>query len=303
MAQRPYNLPPMSALVSFEAAARHVSFKAAAQELNVTPAAVSHQVKALETELRQQLFRRNHRGVELTETGAYLLVALQRGFEGISDAVAQLRSDAASATVTIRASTAVSSLWLAPKLAEFWQTYPHIPVSQNVTDFPDHAPACDLSINYGHMSEDHGDVRLLFRDRIAALGSPHFAAKHRIETIGDFARAPLIHMDMPGIEWTHWADWCRELGYDGPLGGGYRVNNYVIALQAAQDAVGAVLGWGGLTGPLVASGALVKLWPEELASPRDFYIKLHPGASPKATLVRDWLLGFADRDLAQPAKN
>ncbi|MBR9653093.1 LysR family transcriptional regulator [Thalassovita aquimarina] len=300
MAQRPYNLPPMSALVSFEAAARHVSFKAAAQELNVTPAAVSHQVKALETELRQVLFRRNHRGVELTETGAYMLVALQRGFEEISDAVAQLRSDAASATVTIRASTAVSSLWLAPKLAEFWKTYPHIPVSQNVTDFPDHAPACDLSINYGHMDRDKGDVRFLFRDRIAALGSPRFAERHPIDAIADFARTPLIHMEMPTSEWTHWGDWCRELGYDGPVGGGYRVNNYVIALQAAQDDVGAVLGWGGLTGPLVGSGALVKLWPEEVASPRDFYIKLHPGASDHAAIVRDWLLSFADRDEAQP---
>ncbi|MDX1781693.1 MAG: LysR family transcriptional regulator, partial [Thalassovita sp.] len=211
MAQRPYNLPPMSALVSFEAAARHVSFKAAAQELNVTPAAVSHQVKALEQELNQTLFRRHHRGVELTETGAYLLVALQRGFGDISDAVAQLRADASRATVTIRASTAVSSLWLAPKLAEFWKAYPHIPVAQHVTDFEDHAPACDLSINYGTMDDDRGDVRLLFRDRIAALGSPRLAEKHRIETIADFARTPLIHMDMPTAQWTHWADWCRAL--------------------------------------------------------------------------------------------
>lgn len=300
MSRRPYNLPPMSALISFEAAARHVGFKAAAQELNVTPAAISHQVKALETELRLPLFRRNHRGVELTETGAYLLVALQRGFEEISDAVAQLRSDAASATVTIRASTAVSSLWLAPKLAEFWRTYPHIPVAQNVTDFPEHAPACDLSIDYGRLDRDRGDARLLFRDRIAALGSPRFAEKHRIGSIADFAHTPLIHMDMPSSDWTHWADWCRALGYDGPLGGGYRVNNYVIALQAAQDDAGAVLGWGGLTGPLVASGALVRLWPEELASPRDFHIKLHPGASHRAEIVRDWLLAYADRGTADP---
>ncbi|CUH63944.1 Gcv operon activator [Thalassovita gelatinovora] len=295
MAFHPYNLPSLSALISFEAAARHVSFKAAAQELNVTPAAVSHQIKALETELRQVLFRRNHRGVELTETGAYLLVALQRGFEEISDAVAQLRSDASGAGVTIRASNAVSSQWLAPKLAEFWQSHPHIPVSQNVTDFPDHAPACDLSIEYGLIDDDKGDVRLLFRDRIAALGSPSFAARHRIDTVADFARTPLIHMDMPATGWTHWSDWCRALGYDGPLGGGYRVNNYVIALQAAQGDMGAVLGWGGLTGSLLTSGALVKLWSEDLPSPRDFYIKLHPGATRQAVIVRDWLLKFADR--------
>lgn len=80
MPKRPYGLPPLNTLVSFEAAARNVSFKAAAKELNVTPAAISHQVKALEQELRCPLFNRFHRGVELTESGAYLLVALQRGF-------------------------------------------------------------------------------------------------------------------------------------------------------------------------------------------------------------------------------
>src|SRR5690554_3383497 len=104
----------MSALVAFEAAARHVGFKAAARELNVTPAAISHQVKALETELRCQLFHRNHRGVELTETGAYLLVALQRGFEAMGDAVDQLRRRSNRASVTIAVTTAVSSLWLTP---------------------------------------------------------------------------------------------------------------------------------------------------------------------------------------------
>ena len=91
MSKRPYDLPPMSALVAFETAARHVGFKAAARELNVTPAAISHQVKALETELGTPLFHRHHRGVELTETGAYLLVALQRGFETMAEAVDQLR--------------------------------------------------------------------------------------------------------------------------------------------------------------------------------------------------------------------
>ena len=80
LSKRHYDLPPMTALVAFEAAARHVGFKPAARELNVTPAAISHQVKALESELHCALFYRHHRGVELTETGAYLLVALQRGF-------------------------------------------------------------------------------------------------------------------------------------------------------------------------------------------------------------------------------
>ncbi|TGT51825.1 LysR family transcriptional regulator, partial [Mesorhizobium sp. M2E.F.Ca.ET.166.01.1.1] len=76
---RPYDLPSMTALICFEAAARNESFKTAARELNVTPAAVSHQIKALESDLKCDLFLRRSRGVELTEKGAFLFVALQRG--------------------------------------------------------------------------------------------------------------------------------------------------------------------------------------------------------------------------------
>ncbi|WP_343080719.1 LysR substrate-binding domain-containing protein [Ostreiculturibacter nitratireducens] len=290
MPRRPYDLPPMSALIAFEAAARLVSFKSAAQELNVTPAAISHQVKALEAELQQTLFRRHHRGVELTETGAYLLVAMQRGLEEISDAIAQLRSRSTKADVTIHTSTAVSSLWLAPKLARFWKSFSHISVTQNVSDVDVHTAYCDLSIHYGDIAKATGDCRVLFRDRIMALGSPRFRQEHPVSVISDFASLPLIHLEAGEAGWTEWRDWCRALGYDGPLRKGFRVNNYVIALQAAQDDIGAVLGWDGLTGPLVASGKLVRLIPDCIVSPLDFYIKVHPHASSNAIVFTDWLL-------------
>lgn len=85
MRHRPYDLPSLTALNCFEASARKLSFKSAAAELNVTPTAVSHQIRGLETDLGQKLFRRQHRGVELTEAGVYLFHAVQRGFESISD--------------------------------------------------------------------------------------------------------------------------------------------------------------------------------------------------------------------------
>ncbi|MEJ2714520.1 MAG: LysR family transcriptional regulator [Acidihalobacter sp.] len=139
----------MTALTCFEAAARNVSFKKAAEEMSVTPAAVSHQIKALETDLECSLFRRHHRGVELTEKGAFLFVAIQRGFETISDAVAELRERPETVDVTIRSSTAVSSLWLTPKISAFWKIHPSITVSQIVSDVPGMHCRCDLSIHYG----------------------------------------------------------------------------------------------------------------------------------------------------------
>ncbi len=290
MPKRPYDLPPLSALSSFEAAARHQGFKAAAQELNVTPAAISHQVKALEVDLGQQLFHRHQRGVELTETGQMLKLAVQRGFDQISNAVTHLREDSQTRAATIGATTAVSSLWLTPRLARFWKRHGNIAVTQNVSD-TDHAQAgCNLSIHYGDMTRDNGDCRPLFRDRITALASPAFAAEHPAATLENLAHLPLIHLNAPDERWTDWPTWCAALSYNGPLGEGLRVNNYTIALQAAQDDMGVVLGWNALTAPLVRSGALVPLLPHDIAAPLHFYIKTHASANDRAILLRDWLL-------------
>ncbi|SFY45505.1 regulatory helix-turn-helix protein, lysR family [Paracoccus pantotrophus] len=141
----PHDFASMTALICFEAAARNMSFKAAAQEMNVTPAAISHQIKALERNLGCALFIRRHRGVELTEKGAFLLVALQRGFETISDAVSRLRDRPDAVDVTIRTTTAVSALWLTPKITAFWKIHPGITVSQIISDvataaMPGHPP-------------------------------------------------------------------------------------------------------------------------------------------------------------------
>ena len=280
---------PLRALVSFEAAARLVNFKAAARELNVTPAAVSHQIKALEADLGTRLFERHNRGVDLTEKGAYLLVAIQRGFDHVGDALDQLKSRASPTSVTIHSTTAVSSLWLTQRLASFWRAHPRIAVSQAVDDMRRYAANCDLSIHYGDMGLETAPCRALFRDTITALASPAFAEEHDIKSVTELGRIPLIHLEMAENNWATWEEWAGSLGYDGPLMMSHRVNNYVIALQAARDGMGAVLGWDGLTADLVASGRLVRLLPDSLPSPLDFYIAQHNESSDRARLVFVWL--------------
>lgn len=286
----PYDLSSMTALVCFEAAARNSSFKKAAEELRVTPAAVSHQIKALETDLDCRLFLRHNRGVELTEKGAFLFVASQRGFETISDAVAELRDRPETVDVTIHSTTAVSALWLTPKISAFWKTHPDVTVSQIVSDVPGIPGHCDLSIRYGNPQETDTRYRKLFQDRIVALGTPSLISQYTIRQIDDLRNVPLIHANNDITSWTTWSDWFMALQRPVPKGRGFYVNNYMIALQAAQDDVGAVLGWEGLVGPLIQGQKLVRLVPESIRSPAAFHLKLHSRTTSNALLFANWLV-------------
>lgn len=208
---RLYDLSSMTALICFEASARNLNFKRAAQELNVTPAAVSHQIKALEADLGCDLFLRRTRGVELTEKGAFLFIAMKRGFETISDAVTQIRARKDAVDVTIWTTTAVSALWLTPKISAFWKIHPAITVSQIVSDMPGITGRCDLSIHYGNPQENGVEYRELFQDRIVALGTPAFARQHDIKCVDDLLGTPLIHLSNEESGWTTWTEWFLAL--------------------------------------------------------------------------------------------
>lgn len=297
MPNRPYDLPSSKWLVSFEAAARNASFKLAAAELGVTPAAISHQVKALESDLNCELFHRFHRGVELTESGAYLLVSLQRAFEGINESLSQLRAQHRRSSVTIGSTPAVSSLWLTPRLAEFWKSHGHISVAQIVSDMPLDTPACDISVAYGDMARETLPCSHLFHGNISILASPKFAENHKVQDIQDMSGVPLIQLADGLTEWMNWQQWSKARDFKGTLNIEHRVNNYAIALQAAQDDMGAVLGWHGLTTELLESGKLVRLLPDSVNTQLGFYLKLHNENSSRVRRVFDWLAA----NVAKPA--
>lgn len=285
----PHDFSSMTALICFEAAARNSSFKLAAEEMNVTPAAISHQIKILEQDLESTLFTRRHRGVELTEKGAFLLVATRRGFEGITDAITQLRARPEHVDVTLRATTAVSALWLMPRIRAFWKLHPAISVSQIVSDVVDSAGYSDITAGYNAPEDNGHDWHELFRDRILALGTPAFAAEHRIVTSVGLAAAPLIHVSHRNSLWAGWSEWFSALGVAPPVAKGFFVNNHMIALQAAEDSVGAVLGWERLASGLLRDGRLVPLLGDSLPSHSGFTLQVHPRASAKARLFVDWL--------------
>lgn len=292
MARAFYDLPPMTTLVAFEAAARHGSFKAAAVELNVTPGAVSHQIKALEGELGVALFERVHRGVILTEDGQDLFTSVQGAFSGVSHSLAQIKRTDTERAITVAATTAVSALWLTPRITRFWRERPDIRVNQEVSDVRVEGSGPDLIIEYGLAKGRAGNSRELFADVLVPVAAPEFVATHPVPELAALAAMPLIHMTAPNTNWTTWKHWFTVLGHDGPLARGTKVNNYMIALQAAQDGLGVVLGWKRLVAPLLEDGSLVAFGGHELPAPSSFYITRGPKAEGRESvdLLEQWLL-------------
>lgn len=291
--ERAMGLPSVTALVAFEAAARHEGFKMAAADLNVTPAAVSQQIKALEQDLGFALFHRNARGVTLTDAGAQLFRAVRRGFDGIARTIDQLRETSLNEDVSLQATTAVSAFWLTPQLTRFWREHGDIAVSQTVTDSAHVARPCDLKIFYGGPTDEVGDVQLLFRDWISVLGSPDFLRRHAPILPEMLATLPVIRMHAEDRRWIDWREWAQLTGYDGGFGPGLRVNNYAIAAQAAEDGLGLILGWEALLRRVIDSGRLVRVLGPRIEAPHAFYIVARSGAPAKALLLRDWLVASA----------
>lgn len=293
MSRRHYGLPPLTTLAAFEAAARNLSFKEAAQELSVTPGAVSHQIKALEEELGAPLFWRRHRGVELTPEGGALAATLSTAFNRISRDLEIIRSRGGSGAVTIGSTSAVASLWLSPAVLAFWREEPDIPVNQVVQDRPfRNRPDLDLFVRYGRDRDSGLDQVELYRDRLVPVAAPALAAELKDCTLESLARQRLIHLDSEDSSWTTWPDWLRQKGYDGPVSQGVRVNNYAVALQAAQDGAGLALGWRRLLSPLLQDKNLQEITPHSLDAPRRFYLVSRPESelSRPARKLRRWII-------------
>lgn len=293
MSRRHYNLPSLTALVAFEAAARHLSFKQAARELSVTPGAISHQIRALEEELGSALFHRQHRAVELTEDGEALAQALVTSFTTISQRLSEIRERRSDRFVTVGSTSAVAALWLSPWLIRFWREHPDMSMNQIVQDrLLRTVNELDLFIRYGREQEPGFDQVELYRDELVPVASPALAKQLAGCDLATLAQQRLIHLESEDRTWTSWEDWFRQLGHDGPITRGLRVNNYSVALQVAQDGSSIALGWKRLIRPLIDDGHLAPLDQFHLDAPLAFYLVSRPDAElgEDARLVRDWII-------------
>jgi DNA-binding transcriptional LysR family regulator len=306
MVRRFYSLPSLIALAAFEAAARHLSLTKAADELNVTPGAISKQVRMLEEELGISLFLRRHRALELTREGETLAAALREGFERMSSTFRQIKSLGGQAVATIGSTMAMAHLWLMPRMGAFWNRHHDIVVDHVISDHPHglDRPDVDLRIRYGDGEWPDEQSAKLYDDRIFPVASPAFAKAYPVGSVTDLAQLQLLSVEGIDWTWTTWSEFLREVGHPDRHVNVRRFNSYVIALQAARSGQGVTLGWESLVAPLIEAGNLVRVTDAEIAAPQSYFVtwSARRPLSAQAVMLRDWLLSLGSLSSAQASR-
>lgn len=297
----------ISALTTFEAAARLGGFTLAANELGVSQAAVSRQIKLLETDLNTPLFLRAHRRVALTPAGEALATALSSAFGRVAEVIETIRQPHLAGTVTLGATLAFSHFWLLPRLAGFRAIHPEVRLRLIAEDSTSdlRRDRLDIAIRYGAGRFEGGRSLASLRDEVFPVCSPALHAEYRLDgSVNRMASAPLLASDWLDPSWLNWRQWARLAGLGPDLGrasdrSSLRFNHYTDTIQAAISGEGIALGWSRLLSGPLAEGKLQRacdtsVWPEEryhLLTPAD----RDPG--PATAKVLDWLrAAFADPD-------
>ena len=295
-------LPPLNAVRAFEAAARHLSFTRAAEELNVTQAAVSHQVKALEERLGVLLFRRLNRGLLLTDPGTLYLKDLEDILDRLEQATERLRASEAAGLLTVSTGTSFASKWLVPRLQRFRERRPDIDVridaDDMLTDF--RRDNVDVAIRFGRgQYPGLHSVRLL-QDVVFPVCSPKLLeGEHPLRTPDDLRHHTLLH-DVDVVE--DWRSWLHAAGLtDIDPSRGPRFSHTAMLIEAAIAGQGVGLGRGSMVGRDVKEGRLVQ--PFSLSLRQEFaYWVVSPETTadkPKIAQFRAWLLEEAANEATE----
>lgn len=287
-------LPPLTALRAFDAAARHMSFSKAAAELNVTPAALSFQIKSLEEHMEAPLFRRLNRAVELTDAGRALAPGAADGFTALAAAWRAARRTVDQTSLTVTAGPAFTAKWLAPRMFKFVQANPTIELRFSATlrlmDFT--RDDIDVAIRFGLFKDEPGLFsQSIIREWVTPMMSPAMAVHY--PTPADLAAAPLLHQDdtrflKPDIDWPAW---FRAAGLPPRFAAGARFSQADHALDAAVAGGGVVLGRISLAEKDLAAGRLVIPYDLGLSTDAQYRFICPEGAElrPQVRAFREWI--------------
>ena len=297
-------LPPLNALRAFESAARHSSFLLAAQELNVTPAAVSHQVKSLEQHLGVPLFKRLARGVSLTDAGRELLPEITRGFAHFGRGVGSVTGGVLSGLLIVTVLPSFANHWLIPRLPGFLNAFPDIDlrIQSTGTEQQKFTGESDVQIRFGGGDYPGRRVSLLLTDEIFPVCAPTLLNRNPIRTFADLKNHRLLQdINISPAERTMtWKQWFRDVGgLEAPDVRTVEFNESALLTQAVVYGQGVALGRRSLVREYIRTGRLTRPFREVQPSEFAYYTVLaeEKAEHPRVKVFVQWLEEEVRKDI------
>jgi DNA-binding transcriptional LysR family regulator len=288
-------IPSMTAIIEFEAVARLGSFTIAADELGVTQAAVSRQIKELEESVGVRLFHRLHRSIKLTAEGESLYRAVSTSLQRIAGEFDRLGRGAENQELVLVTTAAFSQFRLLPRLGNLRRLLPHVNLrltTQMFTADLRHEDI-DLAVRYGRGKWGDGTAQLLFEEEVFPVCSPKWLESHtEPRTLSELATAALIDYDSTSEGWMAWEEWFRAVGAKpSKLHFTLRCTLYTDSIQAALHGQGVALCWSKLLEELLESGDLVRLTTASVKVSEAYFVIVPHGRAITPTVqgVIDWL--------------
>lgn len=286
MVSKRQNLPSLGSFATFEVAAKHLSFTLAAGELNVTQAAVSQQIRYLETSLGHSLFFRKPGGLELTDEGRELLRGVTNGLDCFSLAVSSIQNKTLSRKVTIAGTNSAAQLWLYPLARQYMAANPDVDIiilgsdrDESMFNFQE----VDIALVFGaRQSSAANDLEFLYPEVVKPVCSPSFlAGSGPFESREALLECPLLHLHTThwtanAIDWTP-QTWNKWFGIDivdeQETLPGFKTNSYALLIDLAKNGEGIVLGFQHLVAENLQSGSLCVAHDHALPSGRNIYLQ------------------------------
>lgn len=295
--------PGLRSLRAFDAAARHLNFTRAAEDMGVTPAAISNQIKELEDQLGVELFVRTSRTMRLTRAGEILSGAAHEAIELLARALHRVKRLENRNQLRVSSTPSVAAKWLVPRLDRFLALVPKADVRIDVSNMPSDFDRDDVDVAIRFGAGRYPGLRSdpLFQDSLSPVCSPRIITKEKpLRTPRDLLNHTLIHLDWDAQDqsWPTWKMWMQAAGIkDFDDRAGLHFGQTSLTIQAAIDGHGVALGDSNLVSDDVAAGRLVRPFELSLKAPKSFsyhiITRLDTSDAPMVEAFRDWCLAEA----------
>jgi len=290
-------LPPLNWLRTFESAARKLSFTHAADELSMTPAAVSKQIKNLEYKLGVVLFERLPNGLRLTDQGAAYLPIVHDSIERLAAATHELFADERANVLNIKVSLVFFMCWLAPKIEDFYRNHPGIDLRINTNIWTNDGSieaGAELEIRYGTQAWPSLMSDRLTHDTLFPVCSPELIRHNRLEVVADLKNHSLLHVIGYQDGWAKWLSKASKKTIQAKSN--RQFDTLLAAFDLAERGLGVALARSSLVQERLDNGCLVAPLTQEYATEEAFHlVYTHTNLSKPARIFRDWLRCMADQ--------